>query len=34
MAYSAVACLDASGRFDRDRWQEYRREFETHVVED
>ncbi|HEU4630956.1 MAG TPA: FAD-dependent oxidoreductase [Gemmatimonadaceae bacterium] len=33
MAYAAVACLDG-GTFDRTRWQTYRREFETHVVED
>jgi len=33
-AYSAVECLDPSGRFDHDRWTEYRRIFETHVVED
>ncbi len=34
MAYSAVDCLDPNGRFDRERWQSYRRVFETHVVED
>jgi protoporphyrinogen oxidase len=34
MAYAAVACLDESGRFDRHRWGEYRRRFESHVVED
>lgn len=34
MAYSAVKCLDDAGRFDRERWQEYRKVFETHVVED
>jgi protoporphyrinogen oxidase len=34
MAYSAVDCIDESGRFDEKRWQEYRRIFETHVVED
>lgn len=34
MAYSAARCLDAGGRFDRARWNEYRRIFETHVVED
>jgi protoporphyrinogen oxidase len=33
MAYAAVDCLDGD-TFDRDRWQTYRREFETHVVED
>jgi protoporphyrinogen oxidase len=34
MAYSAVDCLDANSVFDRDRWRECRRQFETHVVED
>lgn len=34
MAYCAVTCLDESGRFDRARWAEFRRIFETHVVED
>jgi protoporphyrinogen oxidase len=34
MAYSAVDCLDSSGAFNRDRWREFRRQFETHVVED
>jgi protoporphyrinogen oxidase len=34
MAYSAVACFDASGQFDRARWQQFRQVFETHVVED
>ncbi len=34
MAYSAVSCLDERGRFDRDRWRDYRKIFETHVVED
>jgi protoporphyrinogen oxidase len=34
MAYAATDCLGSDGRFDRDRWQEYRRIFETHVVED
>jgi protoporphyrinogen oxidase len=34
MAYSAVSCLDPSGRFNLDRWEEYRKVFETHVVED
>jgi len=33
MAYRAVDCL-ADGRWDAQRWQAYRREFETHVVED
>jgi protoporphyrinogen oxidase len=34
MAYCAAVCLDDRGRFDRARWQAYRREFEAHVVED
>jgi hypothetical protein len=34
MAYCAVACLDAAGCFDRERWRAFRAEFETHVVED
>jgi protoporphyrinogen oxidase len=34
MAYSAVSCLDERGRFDRDRWAECRKIFESHVVED
>ena len=34
MAYSAVSCIDQQGRFDRQHWQEYRKIFETHVVED
>ena len=34
MAYCAVDCLDENGRFDRERWQQFRRVFETHVVED
>jgi protoporphyrinogen oxidase len=34
MAYSAAACLSPDGRFDRTRWAEHRKEFETHVVED
>ncbi|UCH61457.1 MAG: FAD-dependent oxidoreductase [Anaerolineales bacterium] len=34
MAYSAVKCLDADGGFNKQRWQEYRKIFETHVVED
>jgi protoporphyrinogen oxidase len=33
MAYCAVDCLE-SGEFDERRWQGFRREFETHVVED
>jgi protoporphyrinogen oxidase len=34
MAYSAVECLDREGRFDDSRWRDFRRVFETHVVED
>ena len=34
MAYAATKCIDADGRLDRERWREYRRFFETHVVED
>jgi protoporphyrinogen oxidase len=33
MAYSAVDCL-TDGRFDENRWSEYREIFATHVVED
>jgi len=34
MAYAAVDCFGADGTFDDQRWQEFRRVFETHVVED
>lgn len=34
MAYAAVECLDEQGRFDRSKWDGYRKVFETHVVED
>jgi protoporphyrinogen oxidase len=34
MAYSAVACLGEDGKFDKQRWHEYRAIFNTHVVED
>jgi protoporphyrinogen oxidase len=34
MAYSAVNCLDGNGHFNREKWREYRRIFESHVVED
>jgi protoporphyrinogen oxidase len=34
MAYAAADCLRPDGSFDRDCWADYRREFETHVVED
>jgi protoporphyrinogen oxidase len=33
MAYCAVDCLQ-DGRFDAQRWEEYRKVFATHVVED
>jgi protoporphyrinogen oxidase len=33
MAYAAVDCL-REGRFDEERWSEYREVFKTHVVED
>jgi len=34
MAYRAVDCLDQAGGFNQSCWQEARREFESHVVED
>jgi protoporphyrinogen oxidase len=34
MAYAAADCLDDRGDFNRDRWREYRKTFEAHVVED
>ena len=34
MAYSAVDCFASDGRFDRAKWANYRKVFETHVVED
>lgn len=34
MAYSAVDCFREDGSFDRGKWAEYRKVFETHVVED
>jgi protoporphyrinogen oxidase len=34
MGYRAADCVAADGRFDRERWQAFRREFEKHVVED
>jgi protoporphyrinogen oxidase len=34
MAYSAADCLRADGSFDRARWSDFRKIFETHVVED
>jgi hypothetical protein len=33
MAYAAADCL-VGGSFQRERWAEHRRVFETHVVED
>jgi len=33
MAYAAADCLDEGG-FDAERWASYRRDFESHVVED
>ncbi len=33
-AYAAVDCLSPAARFNGARWAEYRRKFETHVVED
>jgi protoporphyrinogen oxidase len=33
-AFSAVRCLGDDGRFDEERWTEYRRIFAAHVVED
>jgi protoporphyrinogen oxidase len=34
MAYRAVDCLDENGNFDWQKWREFRKIFETHVVED
>jgi protoporphyrinogen oxidase len=34
MAYAAVDCLDEQGGFDRSKWMDYRKCFESHVVED
>jgi protoporphyrinogen oxidase len=34
MAYAAASCFGDNGSFDRDRWQTFRRAFQTHVVED
>jgi protoporphyrinogen oxidase len=33
MAYGAADCMGVNG-FDEERWAQYRRQFETHVVED
>ncbi len=34
MAYSAVDCFGPGGQFDAPKWAQYRKVFETHVVED
>jgi protoporphyrinogen oxidase len=34
MAYSAVECFGADGTFNWDSWRNFRKVFETHVVED
>lgn len=34
MAYCAVECLDQAGQFDSQKWQQFRKLFDTHVVED
>jgi protoporphyrinogen oxidase len=34
MSYAAAGCFSSEGKFDRARWAEHRKEFETHVVED
>ncbi len=34
MAYAAVECLDPDGGFNQSRWNDFRRIFESHVVED
>jgi protoporphyrinogen oxidase len=34
MGYAASKCLNESGIFDRARWEDYRKTFESHVVED
>jgi protoporphyrinogen oxidase len=34
MANAAVDCLGTNGKFDWKKWREYRKMFETHVVED
>lgn len=34
MAYSAVNCLNQDGRFDTEKWENYRQDFKNHVVED
>ena len=34
MAYAAADCFSADGRFDWAKWKDFRKVFETHVVED
>lgn len=34
MAYAAADCLSENGNFDNKKWQDYRKIFESHVVED
>ena len=34
MAYSASECVTEHGEWNRKRWSECRRQFESHVVED
>jgi protoporphyrinogen oxidase len=34
MAFAAVQCLKRDGEFDGQRWREFRKTFESHVVED
>ena len=34
MSYAAVNCFSPEGKFDHERWARYRKEFESHVVED
>ena len=34
MAHAAVACLQPDGRFDMHHWEQHRKAFESHVVED
>jgi len=34
MGYSAADCLEENGRFDYEKWQNFKQIFDTHVVED
>jgi protoporphyrinogen oxidase len=34
MGYAASKCLNETGTFDHSRWKQYRKKFESHVVED